>query len=387
MALNNLAFAKAQDGVDLDQALTMSQKARQQMPNSPAVSDTLGWIYVKKNLSDDAVRIFKDLVAQVPDNPTFHYHYGVGTDAEGRQAVSEKRAHEGVGATSRLDEGKGADQSSCCRKLNRGDRAETIPIVSLRRTICGVHGAAGAAVRAGLLRAASVGSGRSDPARYGDDGRTVVLSARPVIDLRVRHLGGDTRRSVSLVFAVWIAPDLLIPGLSAFLAVRERADAQGGDLAIERWARLSWPALALRTIRAVVIVPIVEELFWRAWLMRWIIDPDFESVPLGEYSALAFWVVAVMFASEHGPYWDVGLAAGIIYNWWMVRTQESGRPDSGACGDKFCPERVRDRVREVGILVMTIEQVRPGRVGCRQPKWRFSISTARCRWCAPDGWT
>jgi tetratricopeptide (TPR) repeat protein len=77
LALNDLAYAKAQEGVDLDQALSMSQKARQQMPDSPGVSDTLGWIYVKKNLSEDAVRIFKDLTTQVPENPTFHYHYGV----------------------------------------------------------------------------------------------------------------------------------------------------------------------------------------------------------------------------------------------------------------------------------------------------------------------
>jgi tetratricopeptide (TPR) repeat protein len=90
LALNNLAFAKAQDGVDLDQALTMSQKARQQMPNSPAVSDTLGWIYVKKNLSDDAVRIFKDLTAQVPDSPTFHYHYGVALLQKGDKPSAKK---------------------------------------------------------------------------------------------------------------------------------------------------------------------------------------------------------------------------------------------------------------------------------------------------------
>jgi tetratricopeptide (TPR) repeat protein len=90
LALNNLAFAKAQDGVDLDQALTMSQKARQQLPNSPSVSDTLGWIYVKKNLSDDAVRIFKDLTAQVPDSPTFHYHYGVALLQKGDKPSAKK---------------------------------------------------------------------------------------------------------------------------------------------------------------------------------------------------------------------------------------------------------------------------------------------------------
>ena len=41
-------------------------------------------------------------------------------------------------------------------------------------------------------------------------------------------------------------------------------------------------------------------------------------------SARPFWMTAVLFASEHGPYWDVGLAAGIIYNWWMVRTKSLG---------------------------------------------------------------
>jgi len=90
LALNNLAFAKAQEGVDLDQALSMSQKARQQMPNSPAVSDTLGWIYVKKNLSDDALRIFKDLTTQVPNSPTFHYHYGVALLQKGDKPQAKK---------------------------------------------------------------------------------------------------------------------------------------------------------------------------------------------------------------------------------------------------------------------------------------------------------
>ena len=59
VALNNLAFIKAESGQDLDEALTMAQRARQGMPNSPDVMDTLGWIYLKKNLSDDAVRTFR----------------------------------------------------------------------------------------------------------------------------------------------------------------------------------------------------------------------------------------------------------------------------------------------------------------------------------------
>ena len=50
----------------------------------------------------------------------------------------------------------------------------------------------------------------------------------------------------------------------------------------------------------------------------------FLKVPLGTYAASAFWIVAVLFASEHGPYWDVGLVAGLLYNWWMIRTKSLG---------------------------------------------------------------
>jgi len=39
---------------------------------------------------------------------------------------------------------------------------------------------------------------------------------------------------------------------------------------------------------------------------------DWQQVPLGAYRAGSFWLVALIFASEHGPYWEVGLAAGAI---------------------------------------------------------------------------
>ncbi len=157
--------------------------------------------------------------------------------------------------------------------------------------------------------------------------RVTVMSAvlwfiaRPVIDLRVRHLWA-TLAIGALVFVVWIAPDVLFKGYRHFWlfenAVMGKASTSFSS------TQLSWPVLALRMIRAVVIVPIVEELFWRAWLMRWIIDANFQKIPLGKYTAQSFWIVAALFASEHGPYWDVGLAAGIIYNWWMVRARSLG---------------------------------------------------------------
>jgi tetratricopeptide (TPR) repeat protein len=90
IALNNLAYIKAQEGVDLDQALTMAQRAVQRAPAALDLSDTLGWIYIKKNLSENAATIFKDLVQKDPNNSTFHYHYGMALAQKGDKVSARK---------------------------------------------------------------------------------------------------------------------------------------------------------------------------------------------------------------------------------------------------------------------------------------------------------
>jgi CAAX prenyl protease-like protein len=122
------------------------------------------------------------------------------------------------------------------------------------------------------------------------------------------------------VFAIWIGPDLLWPGYREHWIFRHALVSGIGGLPPAEAAVPLWRVL-VRVAGSVLLVPVVEELFWRAWLMRWLISHQFYKVPLGTYSRQAFWVTALLFASEHGMYWDVGLAAGIAYNWWMVRTR------------------------------------------------------------------
>jgi CAAX prenyl protease-like protein len=146
--------------------------------------------------------------------------------------------------------------------------------------------------------------------------------ARPALKFRVRNWGGSLLVGVA-VFAIWIGPDFIFPGYHTHWLF---SNSVTGSVAssLPESSRGDWAVLALRTLRAAVFVPIAEELFWRGWLMRWIISQDFEKVPLGAWSVRAFWIVAVLFAVEHGALWDVGLAAGVLYNWWMVRTKSLG---------------------------------------------------------------
>ncbi len=146
----------------------------------------------------------------------------------------------------------------------------------------------------------------------------LAIFTRPFPSLRaVRPLG-----SVAIglaVFVIWIAPDPLFGYRHHWLFENSILGSAASTLAPAEKGALWF--LAVRALGSTLLVPIVEELFWRGWLMRWLILSDFTKVALGTYAPLAFWGVALLFASEHGPYWEVGLVAGIVYNWWMLRTR------------------------------------------------------------------
>ena len=148
---------------------------------------------------------------------------------------------------------------------------------------------------------------------------TLLVFSRRVVDIRSSHLVESALIGIG-VFVLWIGPDLLFPGYRQHWLFQ---NAITGHLlsSIPGEVRDNVVVLWSRILRAVVLVPVIEELFWRGWLMRWLINPQFESVPLGAYAPVSFWLTAVLFASEHGPYWDVGFVTGIIFNWWMLRTR------------------------------------------------------------------
>ena len=63
-------------GGNVDVALSHAQIARQKMPNSPNVADTLGWAYFHKGIYGQAITYLEEAVKGVPDSPTYHYHLG-----------------------------------------------------------------------------------------------------------------------------------------------------------------------------------------------------------------------------------------------------------------------------------------------------------------------
>ncbi len=96
VALNNKAFLMAEHGGDLDSALTYAQQAKRMLPNMSEVSDTLGWIYLKKNLNDNAIDIFKELVSRDPHASTYRYHLGIAYFNKGDKPAALKELQQAL---------------------------------------------------------------------------------------------------------------------------------------------------------------------------------------------------------------------------------------------------------------------------------------------------
>jgi CAAX prenyl protease-like protein len=158
--------------------------------------------------------------------------------------------------------------------------------------------------------------------------RCVILTAvlwyfsRNVISFRVLRPLASLALGVA-VFLIWIGPDALIPGYRQHWLFTNSITGQVGT-GLEASSQVDAGALLFRILRAAILVPIIEELFWRAWALRWVARTDFEAMPLGTYTRSSFLIVALLFAAEHGPYWEVGLICGLIYNWWMGKTRSLG---------------------------------------------------------------
>ena len=113
-----------------------------------------------------------------------------------------------------------------------------------------------------------------------------------------------------LVFFIWILPEGMYPqiGNSEFNPYNH---ASGYGV---------YFLIAFRVIGATLVVPLMEELFWRSFALRFAIKSDFKSVPIGQFSWFSFILISILFGIEHQR-WLVGIFAGMIYSGVLYRSK------------------------------------------------------------------
>ena len=86
-----------------------------------------------------------------------------------------------------------------------------------------------------------------------------------------------------------------------------------------------WPHglnVGLRFVRLVVIVPLVEEIFWRGFLLRFLIREDFTQIPIGTFSWKSWAIVTLGFTLEHSMAdWPAAVLTGVLFNFVAWRTR------------------------------------------------------------------
>ena len=154
-------------------------------------------------------------------------------------------------------------------------------------------------------------------------GAAVVFFWRQYDELRSapRLIALDWATSVvigAVVFGLWIVMD------TGWMVVGSNASG-GFDPRRYDSPAFHWPLALTRLLGFAVVIPVVEELFWRSFVMRWLERTEFRSVGPAQVGAQAFAITAALFAVEHTQ-WLAGLVAGVAYGWLYIRTQNLWAP-------------------------------------------------------------
>lgn len=136
---------------------------------------------------------------------------------------------------------------------------------------------------------------------YGELSRQTLPSARGLL----------TAIAVGLaVFACWITLD----------APWMRLDAGSiGFAPLAPDGRLQWDLVIVRALGATLLVPVMEELFWRSYLMRWLQQPGFAGLAPQRVGLRAVLLSTFLFVLVH-PLWLAAAVAGLAYAWLYVRS-------------------------------------------------------------------
>ena len=113
-----------------------------------------------------------------------------------------------------------------------------------------------------------------------------------------------------LVFGLWIKLDAPWMRLGEATAAFFPLDVQG---------ELMWPLIGVRWIGAALLVPVMEELFWRSFLMRWFQHETFEGVVPQQVDLRAIVLSTFVFMLAH-TLWLAAIVAGLAYAWLYQRT-------------------------------------------------------------------
>lgn len=118
------------------------------------------------------------------------------------------------------------------------------------------------------------------------------------------------------VFALWVGLDPFYPHLGG-------GTPWDPHEAFGHASVLAWVMAIGRLIGSTVVVPPLEEVFYRSFIYRYVVKQDFLSVPLGQLHWGSLMITSVVFGLAHRE-WLAGILCGLVYQWLVIRKGRLG---------------------------------------------------------------
>ena len=111
VAANNLAWLMSHDETgDLGEAMRLALLAKDELPNDPNITNTLGWIHYKRKSFDLALSQFQLAVNSRPDEPSFRYYLALALRAKGKMTEAKEELAKCLEADVDFPEREAADK-------------------------------------------------------------------------------------------------------------------------------------------------------------------------------------------------------------------------------------------------------------------------------------
>ena len=120
-----------------------------------------------------------------------------------------------------------------------------------------------------------------------------------------------------LIFGIWVGLDPYYPKLFKAGSTGNPADVFG------KGSALAWFFNIVHIAGMTLIVPPLEEVFYRSFLYRYIASPNFLAVPMNRFVSLPFFVTIAFFGLSHNE-WLAGIICGAAYQWLVIRKNRLG---------------------------------------------------------------
>lgn len=123
---------------------------------------------------------------------------------------------------------------------------------------------------------------------------------------------------------VGIAVCVIWVGLDPFYYHFSKTGSTGNPFAVfGKGSPLAWFFIAVHILGFTIVVPPLEEVFYRSFVYRYIASPNFLAVPLNRFLPLPFFVTAALFGFSHHE-WLAGILCGAAYQWLVIRKNRLG---------------------------------------------------------------